>query len=385
MPRLLLLLLLIVSPLYVQGQNTLGNPPNTVDGLLLVEGAQALLSGGQADNVVATPDGSGIQLKAGATAGSITLKPMQTNFAFNEALPSWNGRAPKDGGFRVWMAATVPGAQSVWFEAGTWGKLSDDTTTRIVQLPYGVYNIDNLRLATPAQGVSVRIDLARATAKGPSPVVRLFALSYTNSLGDRNLAARFGARKSSGGLAPVSIEVPYRSQVVSNERYIGRICSPCSVAMVLAAYGVNVDTQAIATELYDRASDAFGVWHRSVQSAAQHGVRGYVARFRSWVDVQRELAAGHIVCASIRFQPGEVQDPLAPYGKRKNGTLGHLVLIRGISPDGKIIVHDTASKDYGVSELWIPDELGKAWFDKGGVGYVFTGPQSKPAKRGSSR
>ncbi|MGI8908686.1 MAG: C39 family peptidase [Candidatus Sumerlaeaceae bacterium] len=373
MPRKWYLLLLTLWSVHAFGQNTLGNSPNTVDSIIMVEGARGLLSGANVDNVRATEDGSGITLTPGAIAGSIILKPQQTEFGFNEALPSWNGWAPKDGGFRVWMCPVISGTPAGWFEAGTWGKLNDEPTTRITVLQDGIYNIDTLLLRRPAEAMQIRIDLVRGKPSGPAPVFRLMALSYTNSTGDKSLFARFGRPAANARLSPTSVEVPYRSQVVPNEKVIGRICSPCSVAMTLAAYGIQQDTQDVANELYDRVSDAFGVWHRSVQSAAQHGVRGYVHRFRNWPDVHRELAQRHIICASIRFRPGEVEDPLAAHGKRKQGTLGHLVLIRGINADGLIIVHDTNSKDYGVSSLWKPDQLARAWFDKGGVAYVFTG------------
>jgi hypothetical protein len=358
-------------------ENTLGNPPNTVDGLQIVEGAKALLAGADAQNVRATSDGSGVTLAPGALSGSITLGPVQTKFPFNEALPSWNGWAPKDGGFRIWISPVMNGQPAGWFQAGAWGNAPDEKTSGIAQLPYGVYNVDTLQLSQPAQGVLVRIDFARATGKTQSPTLRLFALSYTNSIGDSRLYATYGRRDTGAPLKPVSIDVPYYSQVVPDEKLIGRICSPCSITMALGAYGISAETQSIASELYDRSSDAYGVWHRSVQGAAQHGLRGYVTRFRTWADVQNELNQHHVIVASIRFKPGEVQDPLAPYGKRRKGTQGHLVLIRGISSDGKIIVHDTASRDYGVSELWAPAELGKAWFDKGGVAYVFTGKRTR--------
>jgi hypothetical protein len=169
--------------------------------------------------------------------------------------------------------------------------------------------------------------------------------------------------------------------VVPNKKWIGRICSPCSINMVLGHFGIRESTQDVAAMLYDPVSDAFGVWHRSVEGGAQLGLRGYVTRLRNWNDVTDLLKHGDLICASIRFRPEEVQDPIRAFGRRKHGTEGHLILIKGVTSDGRVITHDTASKDYGVNLAWKKEELAKAWFDKGGVAYVFSG---RARSRGAS-
>lgn len=372
--RALLLLIFVTVSSTVFAQNTLTYPSGTVDDLVMLEGAQQLM-GGRAENIRASADGEYIELVDGARTGSLTLPVVQSRFPFNEAIPSWNGWAAPDTGFRVWMNPLLTNrAPCAWFDAGTWGRMSDELTTRVIPLNCGLYNIDTLQLNSLASGVSVRFDLVRASANLPSPRIYLFSLSYTNSTGNQQLARQFGVDRR----APVQtarVDVPYYSQVVDRESWIGRICSPCSVNMALATYGIRRDTQTLASEIYDPISDAFGVWHRSVQGASQEGVRGYITRFRTWGQVSNALARGEVVCASIRFERGEVDDPMVRHGRRKNGTNGHLILITGTNADGTVAVHDTASKDFGVNSIWRQEELAKAWFDKGGVAYVFTGPR----------
>lgn len=379
--RVTLLFLSLIFSLSAAAQNTLTYPPGSVDDLIIIEGAQALLQGARADNVRPSADGSAVELIDGALAGSLTIPALTTRFPFNEAIPSWNGWAPKDGGFRIWMSPLLLNrAPSGWFDAGTWGRVTDELTTRIIPMNSGLYNIDTLLLNTLAQGVALRFDLVRASAELPSPRIYMFTLSYTNSTGDHNLARQFGMTRR-GNPGSAKVEVPFRSQVIERDSWIGRICSPASVNMALATFGVRKDTQTVAAELYDPVCDAFGVWHRSIQGASQEGIRGYITRFRNWADVSQSLAQGHVVCASVRFQAGEVEDPMIRYGRRKSGTQGHLILITGIHPDGTVTVHDTASKDYGVNSVWRQEELGKAWFDKGGVAYVFTGPRESASPR----
>ncbi len=373
--RFFLFVIIASLSLCVAAQNTLTYPPATVDGLTILEGAEQLMRGARADNIRPSADGAAIELVDGALAGSLTIPMVSGKFYFNEAIPSWNGWAPKDAGFRVWMNPILANrAPASWFDAGTWGRVSDELTTRVMALPCGIYNIDTLQLNTLAQGVSIRFDLVRASASIPSPRIYMFSLSYTNSTGNRQLAAQF-APTARPVRESAKVKIPFRSQVVDRESWIGRICSPASVTSALAHFGVKKETQTVAGELYDPVSDAFGVWHRSIQGASQEGLRGYITRMRNWADVSDALAKDYVVAASIRFKAGEVDDPMVRHGRRKKGTEGHLVLITGVSTDGTVTVHDTASKDYGVNSVWRQEDLANAWFDKGGVAYVFTGPR----------
>ncbi|MBX7246293.1 MAG: C39 family peptidase [Candidatus Sumerlaeaceae bacterium] len=365
--------------------NPFGNPPNVVDEVLFVEGATALLSTAQAEGIIASADKSSIELAQGAATGTVTLAPIASPFPFNEMIPSWNGTAPEGAGFRVWMR-TGDGKQfTPWFEAGTWGQVGDAVTSRIATFPGGQYDIDHLQLQRPASQIEVRIDMVRGKPTGPSPRFQMLALAITNSLGDRKLGRQFGAKSSPLSTSVRSLRTTetlnpgFRSQVVDKKAWIGRICSPASVGMAIDAFGGATPTQTLAAMLYDPASDLFGIWHRSISGAAQMGVRGYIRRFRSFDDVRAELAQGHIICASVRFALGEVKNPPRIY--RKRGTLGHIFVIKGFAPGGLVVVNDSASKDYGRDNLWTQEDLAKAWFDKGGVAYVFTGPAQQAAKR----
>jgi len=105
-----------------------------------------------------------------------------------------------------------------------------------------------------------------------------------------------------------------------------------------------------------------------VQTAAHYGARGYVDRFRSWEKVREELEQGHPVVASIRFDRGELEDP--PY----NYTSGHLLVVRGLTGNGGVITNDPtlAKENRGDGYVWNAEDLAKAWFGRGGVGYVIT-------------
>lgn len=358
--------------------NTLGNPPHSVDTLVLLEGADELMRGATPDGVVKGPSGA-VELAPGRATGSLILAPRTAPFPFNEMIPSWNGHAPAGAGFRVWMRATGPDATATpWFEAGTWGRVADEPTTRVARFAAGEYDIDHLLLRRPATTLETRLDLVRATPATPSPQFRMLALCFSNTTGDRDLARRHAPRggllaRATGGAGKTAmVDVPFRSQVIDRKPWIGRICSPASVSMCTAHFGSPATTQELATMLYDPVSDMFGVWHRSIMGASEAGVRGYVRRFRNWNDVREELARGSVVCVSFRFRLGELKQPPRVYQRR--GTEGHLVVLKGLTADGRAIVHDSASKDHGPDSVFLQEDLAKAWFDKGGVAYVFTGP-----------
>lgn len=364
--------------------NVLGNPPYVVDGLKIIEGAENLLNGAQLFNVRSLNDKTAIELESNATSGSILLAPITTEFPFNEAIPSWNGWAPTDGGFRVWLRVNLSNGKlssnksdwTPWIEAGTWGNLPDEATTRTTAFPGGYYELDTLFLDGTGHQFQFRVDLYRASLSIASPSIRLLALAFTNSLQDKQLWEEFGNRRPSISLAlnqlqtTETLSIPFRSQEVPNPEWIPRICQTAAVCMALEYFGFYRATEAIAARIYDPVAKRFGIWHRSVQAAAQEGLRGYIRRFRNWDDVRTHLKQNNVICASIRFKLGELQEPPPPY--RSRGTAGHIIVIKGFAPNGRVVTNDSGSKKYGKNELWLQSDLAKAWFDKGGVAFVFT-------------
>ncbi len=384
--------LLVFAILLPAGQapaNVFTNPPYSVDALLIVEGARDLMSGAQAEGVVPQTDGSGVTLAPEVTTGVLTLGERRLRFPFNEAIPSWNATTPPGTGLRVWMRVGSRRAWTDWFEAGSWGIATDLGTTRVFDLGVGRYEYDSLLLREPADRVQVRVELVRQHGGQSAPTLRLLALSYSNTLGDEKLFRSFGRAKRAARIAideratTLLLPVKFRSQVIANTKWIGRICAPASAAMAATGFGLDLPTQELAAQIYDPVSDLFGVWHRVVQALAQQGVRGYITRFRHWDDVVGELEKGSVILCSIRFKHGEIPNPPRIY--RRRGTEGHIVVLVGITPHGTLLVHDSASKDWGQYNEWTPAQLAKAWFDKGGVAMMFTQPKAGEKPRSTNR
>src|SRR5439155_1477480 len=71
-----------------------------------------------------------------------------------------------------------------------------------------------------------------------------------------------------------------------------RICSPASVAMVLAYWGERVEVASLAREIFHPALDRYGVWPAAISAAGRHGVAGYLLRFPDWASAAWCLERG---------------------------------------------------------------------------------------------
>lgn len=301
------------------------------------------------------------------------MSPVQVApFPFRVALPSWNGYAPQGAGFRIALRARAPGATwTPWLEVGSWGPTLPSRTNLATSSPAARVDIDTLVLKTPAREYQWRVDLAREETHA-SPQLRRLSICLTGSTSAAALAW-FKARAAMPHMpeGALAIPAPFRGQLTSNPALTGRICSPCTVASALGAYGIEIPTEDVAERLYDAEHDMYGVWPRAIQGAADYGVDGYVTRLRSFGELRAHLAAGRVVGASIKFKAGTLKNPPYP------STNGHLILIRGITAQGDVITNDSYRAKDGDGKVWNRDDLARAWFGSGGVAYVFERPESR--------
>jgi hypothetical protein len=159
--------------------------------------------------------------------------------------------------------------------------------------------------------------------------------------------------------------VPFRSQRDEPADVAGRICSPTSLAMVLAYRGVDVPTAEVAAAAFDAAHDIYGNWPRNVQAAYSFGVSGYLTRFVCWTDVEWMIAVRQPIIASIAVQEGQLHG--APYTR----TDGHLLVITGFDENGDVCVNDPAATDaHSGQTVYKRAEMQTVWLDRGGTAYV---------------
>ncbi len=350
------------------------NTPDIVDELVLVDTADGFRTGAMRRVALR---GSAIELddareRSWPKSGQWTSPEVKSTFAFSELVPSWNVITPPDTGasFDVRVRDAATGEWTDWLYMGSCGRTLTPVS-RTIESGIARVKIDEMLLSTPADAYQVRGTLfsfdfdPRAT-----PTLRRAAVVYSGQTRDASLRAKLRPSAPADDLWARDLKIPFRAQgePVHPAPLRPQICSPTSVSMVLEHYGLDHPTVENALAMYDPEYRLFGNWNRAVQHAGSLGLDAWIARYRTWDQVKREIAAGQPVIASIRFERGTF--PSALYEE----TNGHLLVIRGFTKDGDVIVNDPARRKEGDGVIYKADELARAWFDNGGVGYVIRQP-----------
>lgn len=361
------------------GDNRLTNSPDMVDRLIFIESA-ADWRRGKRERVAV--EGAKLVLadsrnRAFPRRGRFDSQEIAADFPFTEVVPSWNAVATPDSGmtFQVRTRDARSGEWSPWLYMGQWGR-TPHYPGRTLDFKHGEVNVDYLKLTRPANALQVRADLySFDLSQSTTPTLTRMAIAYAGRVKKASDRKELTKPVVIEGDWARSLDIPYLAQGDLNPAISGSTCSPSSITMSMAYWGVNRPLEQNALDIYDREYGIFGNWARSAALPGQLGLKSYVRRFRNWDQVKAEIAKGNPMCASIRFGKGEFPSNVL------KSTNGHLIVIRGFTPSGDVIVNDPASRARGDGIVYKADELARAWFDKGGVGYVIAGPEEPVASR----
>jgi hypothetical protein len=367
---------------HIQKSNPLLARPNMVDRLDFFDTPEAFDRAMMQHVAISTTQPASVILsdqrpKSFPRSGTWTSEIVETEFPFTELIPSWNATVPRDTGvfFQVKTRDASDGEWSPWLYIGQWGRTpATDPSDRVIEFDHGVVNVDNLTLDSPATAYQIRATLLSFDMnRDVVPQIRRITVSYSGAVDDPDERAQLAKSEPLDGDWARSLAVPFRAQGVEAKPLAGQICSPTSTSMVMSYFGVDRPTSENALAIYDEEHDMFGNWGRAVQRAGSLGLDAWLQRFRNWDQVKAMIARGQPVVAGIKFKPGEF--PSALYKE----TAGHLIVIRGFTKSGDPIVNDPADRNKGNGVVYKADELGRAWFGCGGVGYVIRKPQNSPA------
>ena len=352
------------------------NPPNVVDLLTHTETADDFSEGAtQNVNVIADAPARiqlGYRENMFPRDGTWTGPEVRTKFDFNELLASFNPHCPPECGVILEVRVRQKDQWSPWLFMQSWGKVVMPPK-RVTDFDGGDVDIDFIVLKSPGNAYQARITLTSFDFDvRQSPSVRRLSISYTGVVDDTKKREKLAPPTTAPSGWARSLDVPFRGQgaAVIPKPLRGMICSPTSTSMVMEFLGVNCTTVENAMAIYDPQYDMFGNWGRSVSRASEMGLDGWLQRFRNWEQVKAFIAEGTPVITSIRFRPGQVK------GFLYESTAGHLLVIRGFTSSGDVIVNDPANKEKGGGAVYPAAEFAKAWFDNGGVGYVIRKPAS---------
>lgn len=286
--------------------------------------------------------------------GELTSIPIEASF--DELVPSWNARVPAGSKLSVFLQARQGKAWTRWYamgesQAGSRRSVPGQTDDA------AKVNVDTLELKAPAEAFRYRLVFEGDGTSGPE--LTLFAVAASSRSAEPPAEPAF-----STGTWVRELEVVERSQKVEQPEYRSDICSPTSLSMAAAFWGVLRPTADWVKDVYDEAEKIYGNWPFNVQAAAEQGLESYVTRLGSMRELQDEIAEGRPVVVSLTFAEGELTG--APLKK----TRGHLLVVRGFTAEGDVIVNDPAAPPDSVRRVYRRDEFRKVWLvNKRGLAY----------------
>jgi len=162
---------------------------------------------------------------------------------------------------------------------------------------------------------------------------------------------------------------PLLSQMLENPRIAARVCSPVSLAMLLAGkHPGGRLPPGEATRLFslcrDPATGMYGMWPLAIRTASRYGSIGAVELLSDWAPVLACLDADLPVIASIRFAGSALP------GSPMHSSGGHLVVVHGVD-SSHVYVNDPAAPNHGSVKRRYPiEQFTEAWFRHRGAAYI---------------
>jgi hypothetical protein len=157
---------------------------------------------------------------------------------------------------------------------------------------------------------------------------------------------------------------PALSQKTAPPAIASNICSPTSLAMVLAHWGARAGWLDVVAECRDPATGMYGVWPRAIAAAARRGRIGAVELFEDWDAPLAVLARGIPLVTSIRFARDQL--PGAPLEQ----TGGHLVVVWAAGPETIAVNDPAAASADTVTRRYPAAAFTAAWLGYRGAAYI---------------
>jgi hypothetical protein len=316
-------------------------------------------------------------------SGSWTSEWTPVAFPFDELIVSWNAETPAGTWVRIEAQARGAGRETKFFTMMVWA--SGDTDIRRTSFPGqrdadGEVNVDTFKRANgaaPLDAYRLRATLYRRAGSDATPSVRMLG-AMTSAAFDHQIPSRFDGKVADVRVRPLSQE-EHTGHFPEYDGGGEAWCSPTSTAMVLGFHGAGPTDDELAAfpgddhgepqvdyaarYTYDWSYKGAGNWPANIAYAARFGMDGFVTRLRSLNEAQPFLEASIPLIASIN---GELPGFL--FGR----TNGHLLVVRGIDPNGDVITNDPAAVDSdGVLKTYRRADFERVWLGgSGGIVYV---------------
>jgi len=316
-------------------------------------------------------------------AGSWTSPWATPSFGATSLIPSWEATTPGRSRVRVEVRARAADGTT-----GSWDTLADWSRTNrpVPRTTYsgqtddlGRVNVDTWSATSSVTSWQVRMTLMRP--RGSSLAVSLERVGAVASADASTPRPTSVPGPGAGTVLPV----PAFSQMVHEGHHPqwgsgGEAwCSPTSLAMVLAYYGISPaptgitlgHTDAIvdhtAKMVFDHGYDGTGNWaFNTAYASTLVGGDAYVTRLHDLREAEDHILAGVPLIVSVAF------DRFQLTGAPISASNGHLMVLVGFEPDGDVVVNDPAgATNAEVRRVYDRAEFERIWVAaSGGTAYV---------------
>ncbi|MFE5336378.1 C39 family peptidase [Isoptericola sp. NPDC056573] len=347
-------------------------------------------------------DGAAVEYETGTWTSPV----VETGYAVDESLTSWNATTPTGTWVEVeFRGRKADGAWTKWFVMGRWAsgddvEPADGGVGDIHRTSVDGQNDDDAYLFTDTyvaksgrepEAFQTRVTLYRPAGSTATPRLAGVTTMTNEYLPD---SAYTGTSDFTLGRA-VELDVPGYSQLTHIGEYPefgggGQVwCSPTSTTMIQYSYGrkhqvpaseledivaPNGDPQVAyaAINTWDYTYEGSGNWPFNTAYAHRFGLESFVTRLRSLAEAERFVAAGIPLVVSIHFAEEEM--PEAGYG-----TDGHLVTIVGFTAEGDPVINDpNKATDADVRSVYTRENFERVWqTSTDGIAYVIHPHQVK--------
>jgi hypothetical protein len=321
-----------------------------------------------------------------------------TGSAATSLVPSWSIKTPGGTWARIDVRVRSGATTGSWDTVARWA----GSTSRVKRSSYSAQTDDLARVSTDTvlanagksfDRYQVRVILHRP--KGSRSTPTLYAVNAVAA----PFATRSIATSATTMTTTTDLSVPQSSQMIHRGEFPqwgngGEAwCSPTSTAMVMRYYGKGPKPSAYswsrytdsfvdhaARYTYDHQYKGTGNWSFNAAYAAGYSLDTFVTRLDSLREAEGFIRAGIPLVASVAFGRGQLT------GSPISATPGHLMVIRGFTATGDVIVNDPAApKNSSVRRVYSRAQFEKAWTNgSGGVVYVIR-PTSVKLPAGSDR
>lgn len=346
------------------------------------EGQGVKVSGGAVS--LATPVGRASYAGKRWELGRWTSAWSRPAHTFDELVPSWDATTPPNSYVQVKArVVSTAGRTSTWKVLGNYS--TRDAAFRRTSAGVQSDSVANVATDTVRAATGVRLQRYQ---------LRVLVLRLAGTKAVPAVRSVQAVASSSGALQPTSrplhgarsLAVPRYSQMIHRGEYPqygggGQAwCSPTSLSMILGYYGALPSAATyswvsgsyrdrfvdhLARAVYDHGYRGAGNWAFNTAYAAQRTGGAFVTRLASLRDVERFIASGIPLAASITFSRGQLT------GAPISSTNGHLVVVTGFTADGDVVVNDPAAAgNASVRRVYDRAQFERVW-QRGSRGTVY--------------